>query len=86
MNMVSEPKAHLTKTKATKRQKEKSVDLGDSAQQQQMIAASGGSLMAYYMSGVLSGRRITVETKILMKKCFRFWNSHRSDSVIASKC
>ena len=83
--MVSEPKAHLTKTKATKRQKEKSVDLGDSAQQQQMIAASGGSLMAYYMSGVLSGRRITVETKIL-KKCFRFWNSHRSDSVIASKC
>ena len=83
--MVSEPKAHLTKTKATKRQKEKSVDLGDSAQQQQMIAASGGSLMAYYMSGVLSGRRITVETKIL-KRCFRFWNSHSSDSVLASKC
>jgi len=58
VNMVSEPKAHLTKTKATKRQKEKSVDLGDSAQQQQMIAASGGSLMAYYMSGVLSGSGI----------------------------
>ena len=46
VNMVSEPKAHLTKSKAVKRQKEK----GDVDGGQQMIA--GQPLLTYYMSGL----------------------------------
>ena len=54
VNMVSEPKAHVTKSKAVKRQKEKSdVDGG-----QQMLGGGGGGgqpLLAYYMSGLTPG-------------------------------
>ena len=46
VNMVSEPKAHLTKTKAVKRQKEK-VE-GDPTSLTQGL---GGPLLAYYMAG-----------------------------------
>ena len=49
--MVSEPKAHLTKSKAIKRQKEK----GDADPGQQLLAGGGGPLLAYYMSGVMGG-------------------------------
>lgn len=51
VNMVSEPKAHLTKSKAIKRQKEK----GDADPGQQLLAGGGGPLLAYYMSGVMGG-------------------------------
>ena len=61
VNMVSEPKAHLTKSKAVKRQKEKSLDNScqDMTQQQLLTAATaaGGPLMAYYMSGMLTTGR-----------------------------
>ena len=53
--MVSEPKAHLTKSKAVKRQKEKSLDNScQDLSQQQLLTAAGGPLMAYYMSGMLT--------------------------------
>lgn len=44
VNMVSEPKAHLTKTKGTKRHKEKGE--GEAGQ------GAGAPLLAYYMAGV----------------------------------
>ena len=45
--MVSEPKAHLTKSKATKRAKEKGEgEVGPGL-------GLGGPLLAYYMSGMI---------------------------------
>ena len=58
VNMVSEPKAHVTKSKAVKRQKEKGeVDGG-----QQMF---GGQplLAAYYMSGLGPGHTAMTTAK-----------------------
>ena len=46
--MVSEPKAHVTKSKATKRAKEKT---GEGEQVVQGVGA--GPLLAYYMSGMI---------------------------------
>lgn len=45
--MVSEPKAHVTKSKATKRAKEKTGE-GDL-----MGSQGSGPLLAYYMSGMI---------------------------------
>ena len=47
--MVSEPKAHVTKSKAVKRQKEKGEGEG------QQMMAGGQPLLAYYMSGLGPG-------------------------------
>jgi len=47
VNMVSEPKAHVTKSKATKRAKEKTGE-GDL-----MGSQGSGPLLAYYMSGMI---------------------------------
>ena len=46
VNMVSEPKAHITKSKAVKRQKEK-VDSDPGS----LTPGLGGPLLAYYMAG-----------------------------------
>ena len=46
--MVSEPKAHVTKSKATKRAKEKTGETGDL-----MGTQGSGPLLAYYMSGMI---------------------------------
>lgn len=48
--MVSEPKAHVIKSKATKRQKEK-VDI-----EQQLVSSQKQPLLSYYMSSTLSGQ------------------------------
>ena len=45
VNMVSEPKAHLTKSKAVKRQKEK-------GELEVQPVTGGQPLLAYYMAGV----------------------------------
>jgi len=62
VNMVSEPKAHVTKSKAVKRQKEKGeVDGG-----QQMLGGGGGGqplLAAYYMSGLVPGHTAITTAK-----------------------
>jgi len=50
VNMVSEPKAHVIKSKATKRQKEK-VDI-----EQQLVSSQKQPLLSYYMSSTLSGQ------------------------------
>ena len=58
--MVSEPKAHLTKSKAVKRQKEK----GDTDGGQQMLGGGGGQpLLAYYMSGLGPGHTAMTTAK-----------------------
>ena len=61
MNMVSEPKAHITKSKAVKRQKEK----GDTDGGQQMLGGGGGGqpLLAYYMSGLGPGQTAMTTAK-----------------------
>ena len=48
VNMVSEPKAHLTKSKAVKRQKEK-------GELEVQPVTGGQPLLAYYMAGVGQG-------------------------------
>ena len=48
VNMVSEPKAHLTKSKAVKRQKEK-------GELEVQPVTGGQPLLAYYMAGMGQG-------------------------------
>ena len=63
--MVSEPKAHVTKSKAIKRQKEK----GESDPGHQLLTSqAGGPLLAYYMSGmsgVMGGGAVTASPAAL---------------------
>lgn len=54
--MVSEPKAHLTKSKATKRAKEKGEgEVGPGL-------GLGGPLLAYYMSGMIGQTSTSLPT------------------------
>ena len=57
VNMVSEPKAHVTKSKATKRAKEKGEG--------EMVTQAGvgaGPLLAYYMSGMIGPTNTSLAT------------------------
>ena len=63
VNMVSEPKAHVTKSKAIKRQKEKGeTDPGH----QLLTSQAGGPLLAYYMSGVMGGGAVTASPALTL--------------------